>query len=100
MTPRKTILRELAEAPPGGYTRPNEITGFEARAPKYREAVNALLRDQLITGTQDQDGRLVVALRPERLPQVQKELRPWFAAPVVWGSVLGVLVLAALGLIG
>lgn len=100
MTPRKTILRELAESPPGAFTRPGEIRGFHAKAPKFRQAINELLKDQLITGTQDEDGNMVVALCQERLPHVRKELRPWFATPLVWGGVVGVVVLAALGLLG
>lgn len=99
MTPRKTILRELSDAPLGTYTRPSEIEGFEAKPPEYRKAVNGLLKEQLITGTQDEDGKLVVAISQARLPQVQKELRPWFAAPAVWGTVLGALALAAAVLI-
>jgi hypothetical protein len=100
MTPRKTILRQLSEVPAGGFTRPSEISGFTSQPPGYRKALNGLLKDQLITGLQNEEGDLVVALSPNRLPQVHKELRPWFAAPAVWGGFLGgVLALAALGLI-
>lgn len=95
MTPRKTILRELAAAPNGRFMRPSDIPGFATKPPKYREAVNGLLKDQLITGSQDEDGNLVVAVSPQRLDQVNKELRPWFRAPAFWGAVLTVGLLIA-----
>ncbi len=96
MTPRKTILRELNAAGPDTFRRPNEIRGFEKQAPKYREAVNGLLRDQLIRGTKGPDGNLVIGLNAQRLEQVQREIRPWFRAPLTWVVMLGAVASAAL----
>ena len=100
MSPRKSILRELRSTGSDEYKRPSEISGFGRQAPKYREAVNGLLRDQLISGKKDDQGNLVIALNARRLPQVQKELRPWFAAPTTWGLVLGLATLVFFTLFG
>ena len=100
MSPRKTILRELTRTGPGTYTRPSELPGFKSKPPKYREAVNALLKDQLISGSQDKDGKLVVTLNGQNSSRVRRELRPWFARPVVWGTLMGIAALAAVGLFG
>ena len=100
MTPRKTILRELAGAADGRPTRPSEIKGFDDNAPGYRKAVNALLKDQLLTGAQDENGHLVVSLSPARMDEIRKEVRPWFAVPAVWVSLVAVLLIGAVALIG
>lgn len=94
MTPRKTILRELSASAHGGPTRPSEIRGFDDDAPGYRKAVNDLLKDQLIKGTQDEQGNLVVSLSAARMDQIRKEVRPWFASPGVWVAVLAVVAAA------
>ena len=96
MSPRKTILRELNSAGPGSTRRPNEIEGFAKQPPKFRQAVNALLRDQLISGSKDSEGNLVIALNEQRLPQVRREIRPWFLTPLTWAVGIGVATLAAL----
>jgi hypothetical protein len=88
MAPRKTILRELKNSAPGTHKRPNEIPGFERNAAKYREAVNGLLKDQLIQGAQDDQGKLVVSLNAAHEGRVRRELRPWFTQPLVWGPVI------------
>ena len=96
MSPRKTILRELTRAGPATFMRPSQIPGFDSRAAGYREAVNALLKDQLISGARDEEGRLVVGVNGQNVSRVRKELRP--AAPIVWGAVLGLAVLASVTL--
>ncbi len=96
MSPRKRILRALSAASPGANVRPSEIAGFDEQAPRYREAVNGLLREQLISGSRDGDGDLVIGLNPKRLPQVRREIRPWFRAPLAWALVLGLAGGAAL----
>ncbi len=87
MSPRRTILRELDRRRTdggNGYTRPASIRGFEADPSRYQEAVNALLREQLVNGTKDEEGRLAIALNERRMDQVQRELRPVYARPAVW----------------
>ncbi len=98
MSPRKTILRELTRAGPATFMRPSQIPGFASRAAGYREAVNALLKDQLITGARDEEGKLVVGVNGQNVSRVRKELRPWFATPIVWGAALGLAVLATVTL--
>ena len=96
MSPRKTILRQLNAAAPGELVRPSDISGFAKQPPKYREAVNGLLRDQLVTGSKDDDGNLVIGINGQRRPEVLKELRPWFGARAVVGVALGVAAVAFL----
>jgi len=100
MAPRKTILRELKNSAPGVHKRPNQIPGFERNAAKYREAVNNLLKDQLIQGAQDDEGKLVVSLNPANEGRVRRELRPWFTQPLVWGPLIVAIGAGAFALLG
>ncbi len=97
MSPRKTILRELdqlhSDKGNGRYARPSTIAGFGERPSKYQEAVNGLLKERLIDGRKDEEGRMVIALNPSRLATVQRELRPWYARPTIW---LGAIAVGAL----
>ena len=95
MTPRKTILREVARAASGSapsYIRPAAIPGFEHEPEKYQKAVNQLLRDRLLEGGQDEDGRMAIALNEHRRHDVEKELRPVWARPTVWAVVVASVV--------
>ena len=94
MSPRKTILRELNAAGHGSFRRPSELSGFEKQPPKFREAVNGLLRDQLISGNQDADGNLVITLNERRMAEVEREIRPWFKSPMMVLVGVGIAVLA------
>lgn len=100
MSPRKTILRELSQKGAGAFARPSDIQGFQSNAPKFREAVNVLLKEQLISGAQDDTGKLVVTINEQNASRVRRELRPWFARPLVWGTAMGIAALATLGLFG
>ena len=98
MSPRKTILRELDQLHDGEgagrYTRPSAMPGYGGNAAKYQEAVNGLLKDRLIDGKKDEEGRMAVALNPHRIAEVRKELRPWFTRPMTW-----LVAVAAAGLV-
>jgi hypothetical protein len=56
--------------------------------------VNELLRDRLIEGRSDGDGRMSIALNAQRLADVRKELRPAWARPSFW---LAAALLVAVG---
>ena len=77
MSPRKTILRELDQLHDGEgdgrYTRPSTMPGYGGKAAKYQEAVNGLLKDRLIDGKKDEEGRMALALNPHRISEVRKE---------------------------
>ena len=96
MSPRKTILRELdqlhSDETGGRYARPSTMPGFGEQPSKFQEAVNGLLKERLIEGKKDDEGRMAIALNPHRLATIRKELRPWFARPIIW---LGVFALGA-----
>ena len=100
MSPRKTILRELdqlhSDKGNGRYARPSAIPGFGEQPSRYQEAVNGLLKERLIYGKKDEEGRMAIALNPHRLATVRRELRPWFARPMIWlvAIAVGVLVVA------
>jgi len=103
VSPRKTILRELdqlhSDEGNGRYARPSSLPGFGTQPSRYQEAVNGLLSERLIDGKKDDEGHMAIALNPHRLDTVRKELRPWFARPVLWlvvfavGVVVGALFL-------
>jgi hypothetical protein len=102
MSPRKTILRELARYRDShgteALTRPTTIQGFEARPSEYQKAVNQLLQDRLIQGQKDDDGHMAIGLNTHRLGDVQRELRPVWRHPALW-LVTAVLILATAGLV-
>jgi len=98
MSPKKHILRELTlvgePGSPYAYLRPSDIPGY-ARAPeRYQAAVNELLRDRLIEGRSDAEGRLSIALNAHRIADVRKALRPVWARPTSW---VAAAIAAALG---
>ena len=93
MSPRKTILKELARADAGNtpYRRPSEISGFSTAPEKYQKAVNSLLSDRLLEGRKDEDGHMTIAINEHRKKDVEREIRPVWARPVVWVAVLVVV---------
>lgn len=96
MSARKTILRELDRArraqPPSPFVRPSTLPGYAQRPDRYQSAVNALLRARLVEGITDAEGRMAIGLNEHRLPDVRRELRPFWARPALW--VLLVIALA------
>ena len=90
MTPTKTILRELQRAhhdsPSAAYVRPADIPGFAADPDRFQKAVNELLKDRLIEGRKDEQGRMAVALNAHRLVDVRRVLRPAWAHPALWAA--------------
>jgi hypothetical protein len=98
MSPTKTILRELRRAheenPGTAFVRPATIPGFAADPDRFQRAVNDLLKDRLIEGRKDEEGRMAVALNAHRLADVKRRLRPAWAHPALWAAVA---VMGALG---
>lgn len=98
MSPRKTILRELARryesAGDDPFTRPDEISGFSEKPEKYQKAVNELLQARLLEGRKDAEGRMALAVNKARLGDVRKEIRPLWMSPVAWVAALAILVVA------
>jgi hypothetical protein len=103
MTPRKKILKTLSrEHEKIGepvFIRPGEINGFSENTAKFQRAVNELLKDRLIDGAKDEEGRMAVALNPHNLDGVRKELRPLWAKPGIW-AMATVVVAVLVGLVG
>ena len=95
MSPKKTILKTLAERQNGDGTpapiHPSAIPGFQQAPGKYQETINALLKDRLIEGNRDGEGRMAISLNSHREREVRKVLRPFWAHP----AVLAVLALSA-----
>lgn len=96
MSPRKTILKELAraESDAGTYVRPSTIPGFSKEPEKYQKAVNELLSDRLLEGRKDEEGHMAIAINQHRRKDVEKELKPVWANPVVWVALLLAVVAA------
>lgn len=97
MSPRKTILRELARAEAGSgtqYVRPSSIPGFSKEPEKYQKAVNELLSDRLLEGRRDEEGHMAIAINQHRRKDVEKAIKPVWASPIVW---IALVLLAAAG---
>jgi hypothetical protein len=98
MSPKKHILRELHLVGEAGsacaYVRPSDIPGYAAAPDRYQAAVNELLKERLIEGRSDGDGRMSIALNAQRIGDVRKALRPAWARPSVW---VAAAIVAALG---
>ena len=89
MSPKKTILRELAKAHDQGgegpsHKRPATIAGFSDDPEKFQKAVNDLLQARLVEGKPNDEGHMTIALNAHRLSDVRRELRPVWARPGVW----------------
>lgn len=99
MSPKKTILRELArthERSDGSHhARPSSIPGFSEQPEKYQKAVNELLQARLIEGRKDEEGHMTIAVNAHRLPDVRRQLRPVWSHPAVWSMVLLAAVVSA-----
>jgi len=95
MSPKKTILKALAERQgpggSGGSVRPSTIPGFREAPEKYQQTINALLKDRLIEGEKDGDGRMAISLNTHRQKEIRKVLRPIWAHP----ALLALLALSA-----
>jgi hypothetical protein len=59
--------------------------------------VNDLLRERLIEGRSDGDGRMSITLNPQRLADVRRMLQPAWARPAFW-LVTAVAVAVGVGL--
>jgi hypothetical protein len=103
MSPRNIILRTLSrrreQEGESALTRPASIAGFSENPEKFQKAVNELLKDRLVDGMKDPEGRMALSLNAHRLSDVRKELRPVWARPAVW-AVVTLLVVAVVGLVG
>ena len=79
MSPKKTILKTLALAHDAQgsatFTRPSDIPGFAQKPADYQKAVNELLKDRLIEGQPDGEGRMTIAVNPHRVGDVRKRIR-------------------------
>ena len=101
MSPKKRILRELVLAhepgTPFSFVRPSDIPGYGDTPARYQGAVNDLLKERLIEGRTDGEGRLSIGLNEHRIDDVRRALRPMWARPAVWAAA-AVLVMVAVGL--
>jgi hypothetical protein len=91
MSPRKRILRELSRArgeSGSAYTRPSTIPGFSRAPDRYQRAVNELLKDRLLEGRPDEEGRMAIAINEHKMDHVRRELRPFWARPALWAAVM------------
>ena len=66
---------------------------FETAPDKYQKAVNALLKDRLLEGRRDDEGRMTIAINEYRRADIRRELRPIWAHPAIWATL--VLMVAA-----
>ena len=78
---RKHILRELSNS---AFVRPSDLPGYGRAPDRYQAAVNELLRERLIEGRPDGDGRMSIALNAHRLADVREALRPPWTRWSTW----------------
>jgi len=87
MSPKKRILRTLADqqekGDPAPPVRPSAIPGFDEAPEKYQQTINSLLKDRLIEGFKDQEGKMAISLNTHRQQDIRRLLRPAWAHPVV-----------------
>jgi hypothetical protein len=85
MSPKKTILRALSDrqGPEAGNARvrPSTIPGFHEAPEKFQQTINALLKERLIEGERDEEGRMAISLNTHREKDVRRMLRPVWAHP-------------------
>jgi hypothetical protein len=91
MTAKKAILKALSDCQkgtdPSTPIRPSTLPGFQDAPEKYQQTINLLLKDRLIEGVRDSDGRMAISLNSHRARDVQKVLRPVWAHPAVLGLI-------------
>jgi len=99
MSPRKQILRTLSQLREqegeSALLRPATIAGFSENPEKFQRAVNELLKDRLIDGMKDAEGRMALTLNSQRVVDVRKEIRPVWARPALWAMVTLVVAVVA-----
>jgi hypothetical protein len=103
MSPKKRILRELSLIHEPGttysYVRPADIPGYAEAPELFQKAVNELLKERLIEGRPDGEGRISIGVNEHRMRDVRKVLRPLWARPEVWAAV-AIVVALGVGLAG
>ncbi len=91
MTAKKTILKALSDrqrgTDPASPIRPSTIPGFQDAPEKYQQTINVLLKDRLIEGVKDSEGRMAISLNTHRAREVQRVLRPLWAHPAILGLI-------------
>lgn len=91
MTAKKAILKALSErqngTDPSAPIRPSTLPGFQGAPEKYQQTINLLLKERLIEGVKDPEGRMAISLNIHRAREVQKALRPVWAHPAVLGLI-------------
>ncbi len=102
MSPKKTILKTLSDLQSeGGSPRPihpSTIPGFQADPGRYQQTINSLLKERLIEGTKDAEGRMAISLNAHREKEVKKMLRPVWANPIVMALAVVTMAVAGVGL--
>jgi len=87
MSPKKRILRALANEQEKGNSaapvRPSSIPGFDEAPEKFQQTINALLKDRLIEGFKDEEGKMAISLNTHRQRDIRRVLRPVWAHPAV-----------------
>jgi hypothetical protein len=103
MSPKRRILKALAEEQGKGGSaapvRPSTIPGFEEAPEKYQQTINILLKDRLIEGFKDEEGKMAISLNTHRQREVRRVLRPVWAHPAVLIMLLAVFAAAGVSLL-
>ena len=94
MSPKKTILRELASSEEQ-FTRPSSIRGFSEAPEKYQKAVNELLSERLLEGRKDDEGHMAIKINQHRRKEVAREIRPVWAHPAIWAALIAIAAIGA-----
>ena len=103
MSPKKTILKALSNHHeshgPGAQIRPSSIPGFEKEPEKYQKTINALLKDRIIEGAKDAEGRLAISLNTHRQKEIRRILRPVWARPFLLALLAAFAAAASVGIL-
>ena len=104
MSPKKAVLRALSESldanGPESLVRPATIPGFSQAPEKYQRTINDLLKERLIEGMKDEEGKMALAINTHRIREVKREMRPVWAHPAVLALMALAMVALGIGLMG
>jgi len=91
MPHRKDILRELKKLynkkGPNRYMLTIHLNSFKTDNQEYFKAFNQLLQENLIT-VMESDDLKAVAINPDKIEDVKKELRNSYTDPKLWIAIL------------
>jgi hypothetical protein len=100
---RKYILQELKRIydrkGPDSYTLVHNMKTFKPGNQDYHKSFNRLIHEEMVR-VMSSDGLQAIALNPERIDIIRKEIYVWYTSPKFWLTSLTVFVIIAWVMVG